>query len=333
MNIFIKKIWIRSETYVLVIGIIFALSVQLISGQFFTNTGIINLCRASMIYLVFGLVEMLSLICAGPDVSFPAIASLSSFVTVVVFNKLNYEGSMIWVFLFAIAVGGVCGAVNGFVMAKYNFPSLIVTLGTSSLFSGIMFGPLKASNTPICASMISFGRIQLISCANPVTGLNAILPGAFALVIVLYVLIFLLLRYTVFGRGLYALGADIVSAEREGFNVKKIRFGTFCLCGSLAAVGGILYSCNVSACSPTDLMGGEMVIIAACILGGVRPGQGIGNIFNVLIGIVLITMIENNLLLLGIPLYWQNAFTGAIILAGTVVSVSTMRKRGGQLLL
>ena len=67
-------------------------------------------------------------------------------------------------------------------------------------------------------------------------------------------------------------------------------------------------------------MGGELLVIAACILGGVRPGSGIGNLFQVIIGIVLLTMIQNNLLMLGIPLYWKDVFTGAIILIGTVVS-------------
>ena len=129
-------------------------------------------------------------------------------------------------------------------------------------------------------------------------------------------LTFLVLRYTMFGRGLYAIGSDSVAAERAGLKVGRIRFFAYVLGGALAALGGTMYTCNVGAIAPSDLM----LVIAACILGGVRPGSGIGNLFQVIIGIVLLTMIQNNLLMLGIPLYWKDVFTGAIILIGTVVS-------------
>ncbi len=331
MRELVRKSLKRSETYVILIGLVFALIVQAVSGQFFSNTGLINLCRASMVYLVFGLVEMLSLICAGPDVSFPAAASLSAYVTVVTFNRFAYDGPVILVFLFAAGIGALCGALNGAIIARFQFPPMIVTLGTSSLFSGILFGPLHASNKQLCPAMTRFGKMQLISAVNSKTGLNAILPMSILIVVGLYLAMFLLLRYTIFGRGLYALGADIVSAERAGFKVRQIQFLTYCLGGALAGIGGMMYCCNVNACGPSDLIGGEMVIIAACILGGIRPGQGIGGLFHVIIGILLITMVENNLLLLGVPLYWQNAFTGVVILAGTIVSVNSLRKRGNAL--
>lgn len=316
----VKKLLNHTETYVILIALLFGVAVEAVSHQFFSNTGMVNLARISMIYLIFGVAEMLSLVFAGPDVSYPAIASLSAFLAASLFGGEDYQGSILTVFLFAMLIGAVCGAVNGAIIARFNFPSLIVTLGTSSIFSGLMYGPLRASNTVLHGKMAEFGAGSLFTVTNPGSGLTAQMPTQFLIVIVVYVIMHFVLRYTMFGRGLYAIGSDSVAAERAGLKVGRIRFFAYVLGGALAALGGTMYTCNVGAIAPSDLMGGELLVIAACILGGVRPGSGIGNLFQVIIGIVLLTMIQNNLLMLGIPLYWKDVFTGAIILIGTVVS-------------
>ncbi len=325
----IKKIFNRTETYVIFIALLFGIAVETVSGQFFSNTGMINLARASMVYLVFGITEMLSLTCAGPDVSYPALASLAAYITANYFGRGSYSGSIIVPFLVCMAIGAACGMINGFIMAKFNFPSLIVTLGTSSIFSGIMYGPLKASNTILHGTMAEFGSANLLAATNAESGLKANLPVQFLIVIALYLIVFFLLRYTLFGRGLYAIGSDKVAAERSGFKTGRITFLAYTLGGTVAAIGGFMYTCNVGAISPSDLMGGEMIIIAACTLGGIRPGAGVGGLFNVIIGVVLLIMIQNNLLMLGIPLYYQDVFTGAIILLGTIVAINSQRTRNG----
>ena len=316
----VKKLLNHTETYVILIALLFGVAVEAVSHQFFSNTGMVNLARISMIYLIFGVAEMISLVCAGPDVSYPAIASLSAFLAASLFGGEDYQGSILTVFLFAMLIGAVCGAVNGAIIARFNFPSLIVTLGTSSIFSGLMYGPLRASNTVLHGKMAEFGAGSFFTVTNPGSGLTAQMPTQFLIVIVVYVIMHFVLRYTMFGRGLYAIGSDSIAAERAGLKVGRIRFFAYVLGGALAALGGTMYTCNVGAIAPSDLMGGELLVIAACILGGVRPGSGIGNLFQVIIGIVLLTMIQNNLLMLGIPLYWKDVFTGVIILIGTVVS-------------
>lgn len=325
----LKKLFRRSETYVVLLGVVFALVVEAVTGQFFSNTGMVNLGRSLMVYLIFGLTEMISLTCAGPDVSYPAVASLSAYLAANYFGRGGYDGPVVVPFVICLLIGALCGAINGFIMARYNFPSLIVTLGTSSVFSGIMYGPLKASNTILHGPMANFGTAVLIEVENSKSGLKAILPKQFLIVLVMYALMFFVLRYTMFGRGLYAIGSDKDAAERSGFKTGRIIFFAYVLGGAIAALGGFMYTCNVGAISPADLMGGEMVIIAACILGGIRPGAGIGGLFNVIIGVVLLIMIQNNLLMLGIPLYYQNMFTGAIILLGTIISVNSLRRQDG----
>lgn len=281
-----------------------------------------------MIPLIFAVGEMLALICIGPDVSFPAIACLSGYLTSSYFKTIEYDGSILVVIAIGALIGLVAGILNGLILAKYKFPCLIVTLGMSTFLVGVLNGPLKASNVMnIAPAMESFGRSTLFSVTNPKTNLIANFPTAFLFVIGLYLVVFLILRYTMAGRGVYAIGGSMNSARSAGFPVNWIIFGVFCFIGVMAGIGGVISTCMNYNYSMPNLIGSELDIIAAVILGGVRPGKGIGKLRHVILGVMLLTMVNNNLLLLGIPLYWQRVFTGAIILIGMASSVRSNAKQ------
>lgn len=327
MSRLIKKLS-HPEYSILLIIFVFGCIVQAVSGQFFTINTAVSLCRSMMIPLIFAIGEMLALICVGPDVSFPAIACLSAYLTASYFKNIQYDGSIVVVILAGALIGLITGAINGLILAKYQFPSLIVTLGMSTFLVGVLNGPLLASSVMnIAPAMERFGRATLFTVTNPKTGLQANFPAAFLFVIGLYAATFLVLRYTLAGRGIYAIGGSLSSAKCAGFPVKGIIIGVFCFIGILAGIGGVISTCMNYAYNMPDLIGSEMDIIAAVILGGVRPGKGIGKMRNAVMGVMLLTMVNNNLLLLGIPLYWQKAFTGAIILIGIIASVRSYKKQ------
>ena len=121
------------------------------------------------------------------------------------------------------------------------------------------------------------------------------------------------------GRGVYAVGGDEISAERAGFNVKKIRFGVFVVNGMIAAVAGLCYSVMSMRYLPTEYAGGEMVVIAAIVLGGTRLTGGVGTLKGCILGTLLLTMVTNSLILVGISVYWQKVFIGSIIIIGTAI--------------
>ncbi|MGC4018583.1 MAG: ABC transporter permease [Muricomes sp.] len=212
------------------------------------------------------------------------------------------------------------GALNGFIIVKYNFPSLIVTLGTSSIFSGILLGAFEAERMDLPQNLAAFGKASLITVKNAKSGLGSTLPMTFLIMIVLYVIAYLVLNKTIVGRGVYAVGGDEVSAERAGFNVKGIRFGIFVVNGGVAAAAGLCYAVMSMRYLPTEYAGGEMIVIAAIILGGTRMTGGIGTLKGCLLGTLLLTMVSNSLILLGISVYWQKVFIGAIIIIGTAIS-------------
>ena len=139
--------------------------------------------------------------------------------------------------------------------------------------------------------------------------------------VVLYIITYLVLNYTMVGRGVYAIGGDEISAERAGFPVKKIRFGIFVINGMLASIAGLSYAVMSMRYLPTEYSGAEMNVIAAIILGGTRLNGGVGTLKGCILGTLLLTMVSNSLILLGISVYWQKVFIGAIIIIGTAISV------------
>ena len=323
----LTKSFQSTEFYIFLLIVIFGCVVQALSGKFFTVNTAISLSRSIAVFLIYAVCELLSLICVGPDVSFPAIGSFSGFVTAAYFKSINYDGPMIWILLATGFIGIFFGLINGLILANFKFPSLIVTLGTSTIIYGILNGPIKASTVAnLCPTMFDFGHATLFTYTNPNTGQSASMPSTILVTLAVYLLAFLVLRYTMVGRSLYAIGGNETAAEYSGINIKAIKIGVFVVIGFLAGMGGALLTATNYVWNLTDLYGREMNIIAACILGGVRPGKGEGGLLSILLGLLLLTMVENNLMLMGIPLYYQKAFTGFVMIFGMILSMTDLFK-------
>lgn len=321
MNKYLKKLVKQTEFYVFLIIVVLSLVIQARSGMFFANNNILDLLRSMIIPSIYALCALLAFVSTGADVSFPLIAALSSYLAIAVTNRLGLDGAP-WVITYIIGIffGCLMGALNGFIIVKYKFPSLIVTLGTSSIFSGILLGVFEAERMDLPANLSSFGQQAVMTVKNAQTGLGSTLPVTFIIMVVLYIIVYLVLNYTMVGRGVYAVGGDEISAERAGFNVKMIRFGVFVVNGALAAVAGLCYAVMSMRYLPTEYAGGEMTVIAAIVLGGTRMSGGVGTLKGCLLGTLLLTMVSNSLILLGISVYWQRLFIGAIIIIGTAIS-------------
>lgn len=314
-----NKIVKQTEFWVFLIIITLALVIQARTGAFFANNNIVDIMRSMICPSIYAVCALLAFVSTGPDVSFPLVAALSSYLAITVTYKMDYDGPWFVVYLIGMAFGALMGALNGIIIVKYKFPSLIVTLGTSSLFSGILLGAFEAERMDLPETLQRFGKATLLSVKNEQTGLGSTLPMTFLLLIAIYLIAYLVLNYTMVGRGVYAIGGDEVSAERAGFNVNGIRFGIFVANGMIAAISGLSYAVMSMRYLPTEYAGGEMVVIAAIILGGTRMTGGVGTLRGCLLGTLLLTMVTNSLILVGISVYWQKVFIGAIIIIGTAI--------------
>jgi simple sugar transport system permease protein len=153
------------------------------------------------------------------------------------------------------------------------------------------------------------------------------MPTVFLLFVLLAVVVWFVLRYTMFGRSLYAIGGNEISAERAGINVKRTKFWLYAIVGLVAGLIGILRVCMVRQSIPKGLNGWDLKVIPAVILGGASIYGGEGSVFGTLVAAGLITVISNSLLLIGIDSYWQDFFNGLVILAGVTISAVQAKRR------
>ena len=325
----IKKLFRSNEPYIFLIIIVLGIVIQIRSGQFFTGNNIVDLLSALIVPGLFAIGEFLALIAGGIDVSFPALASLSAYATTKFLLDREYGGNVLLAFVIAIAIGAVLGAVNGLFIGYLNLNAMIVTLGTSSIFKGIMQGTLRANQLAVIpAGMKSFGITPFISAYNAKNGLTSVLPFTFLILVAVCALMFFILRYTIFGRGIYAIGGNPISAHAAGFHVKRTKFIMYIMIGMIASASGICRVCMMQQCHPTNMLGMEMNIIAGVVLGGVALTGGAGTLTGCMLGTFLIIMVQNSMILLGIPTTWSSVFVGAVIVIGVAISAYQANHQG-----
>lgn len=311
--------WLKStEFYVGLFILILMCAIEFKSNQFFAGNNLVDLVRALCIPAMFCIGEMFVLITRGVDISFPAIASLSMYIVCAPLG--NELGEPIVFFLVAMGIGLLIGLFNGLVIAYYKFNSLIVTLATSSICFGVMQGVFHSKEYPLAQPLYEFAQVTLFSVRNEASGLTSTMPVAVIFALVVIGLGWFILNKTMIGRGIYAIGGDAKAAERAGFNVFAITVFVYTFSGAMAGIIGVLRATMLMAVHPNNLEGIELLIIAACVLGGVQMTGGKGTVLGAMLGIALLTIVDNSLILLGISMVWQKVFIGMIIIVGTAAS-------------
>ncbi len=317
----VRKLTGRSEFYILLVFIALCLLIEVRSHQFFTPNNIVDLLSALVVPGIFAIGEFMVIVSGGFDVSFPALASLTGFAVTKLLLNMDYQGGVWLPILMTLAIGGLLGAFNGLFIGYFELPAMIVTLGSSSVFKGFMQGTLNSKQlATIPVGMRNFGTSALFVAQNKQSGLTSRMPTTFIALVVVLVLAWFLLNRTMFGRGIYASGGNAVSAHRAGFNVKRTRFLMFVFVGMISALAGMCRVCMMQQMHPTNMLGMEMNIIAGVVLGGTAIVGGSGTLFGCMLGTALIVVVENSMILIGIPTVWKDVFVGALIVLGTGLS-------------
>ncbi len=332
MKKFLAKAVRSNEFYVFLVILALGIIIQARSGQFFTANNLVDIANAMVVPGLFGIGAYLVIVSGGIDVSFPALASLAVYATTRVLVDNNYTGGIWLPFLMAMTLGALLGAFNGLFTARLALPTLIITLGTASVFSGVMQGVLSSVQIPnLPPAMNDFGTAVLFVARNPESGLTSNMPVSFLVLVGVLALAFVLTRYTMFGRGIFAIGGDESAAARAGFKVRKIKFWLYVLVGVIAAMAGLIRASMMGQMHPTNLLGMEMMVIAAVVLGGTAITGGTGSLTGVMLGTLLITIVQNSMILMGIPTFWQGFSLGLLIIVGTGISAYQVKKAGGRL--
>lgn len=321
----VKKLFSSAEAMVLIVIIACTVLFSLINPKFLSVANLFSLMRAGICNYVFALGTMLIMISGGVDMSFMAIGSLAMYSTVFFIVGRGLQPPMAVIFLLAAVLGLLCGFVNALFVHKIRLQPFIATLGTQNLFKGfvmVFLGTKVITNLP--DSMIGFSKLNLLTAHQKDASIST-LHASVLIVLGLCLLTAFILRFTMLGRSIYALGGDKIAAQRAGFNLAKTRVFIYGYAGALAGIGGVLSATLIRSSGPADLVGNELIVIAAVVLGGGNNLTGKGSVLGAILGVTMLTMVSNSLTLLHVSSFWQQALIGLIILVGLLVP--TLRQR------
>ena len=306
----------RNETLVAITIVALCLYIGFRNPIFFTVGNIFDLLRSSTVIGIFALGVLIVIVSGGIDVSFTAVAVFSLYSTVKLLNVMAPDAPIWIAFVIAALIGLGLGLINAFFIAQFKLPTLIVTLGTLSMFHGfLLFGIGNQIIRDIPPSMTAFARTNLVQVQLD-RGVANLHPAIFITIIVA-ILVWLLLDYTMLGRGVYALGGAREAAERAGFNVNRIQYFIYGFVGLLSGIAGMTYGSLNRQANPQDIVGLELMVIAAVVLGGAQLTGGRGTVIGTILGVMLVVIANNSLILIGVPSVWQRVVIGIIILIGT----------------
>ena len=314
-----RKILKRNEFIVAVVIVVLALLIHAKSGQFFTSNNLVDLARSIIVPGIMAAGLLMVIASGNIDVSFPYTAMLCMFFITDTFKTIDYQGPVILGFVIAAVIGAFLGLINGVLAAWLRLPTLIITLGTCSIFRGFTQGVLKSSViSALPKPMAAMTATNLFSVRNEVTGLGSSMHVSILILIAVLLLVHFIMKHTMLGRGIYAIGGDRVAAERVGFNVTGIIIFVYVFMGMLGGIAGLTQVTLSGMCQINFFDGYEMTIIAAVVLGGASISGGSGTVLGTILGVILMKLISNNLILLGIPTEWSKAMTGVLIILGVI---------------
>ena len=316
------KMKIKELPLILILTVLCVI-IGIVNPVFFTIENFLDILKSNLVLAIMAMGMLLVLLTGGIDVS---VASIISAVTVISGISLVHISSNIFMLIIIACLSGtLMGFVNGLLIAKLKIPPIVATLGTMSIILGLV---LYLTNgtwiTNIPTSFISFGRIILFP-SQLAEGRTIGLPVQILFLVPVVLLTWFILNKTVIGRGIYAIGGNRESADRIGFKSERILIFVYSFEGFLIGIAAVAHTSIMRQVDPNAFLGFEMQVIAAVVLGGASVLGGYGTVLGTIIGISLFCVINNGLILLHIPVFWQKIVVGLIIISS--ISIDMIQKR------
>lgn len=283
-----------------------------LSPVFLTAGNITNILRDAALVAIAGIGMVVIILQGEIDLS---VGSTQAVVGILAVAVLNDTGSVLAAFVAALLLGALIGLVNGLLVTKAQINSLIATLGMMAILRGV--------------AMVSTGAVS-IQAKVPAfvdvgTGYVGPIPVPVILAAVLFALVWFVLHHTPFGRYVYAVGGNREAAELAGLPVIRIKIAVFVLGAVLAALSAFVLASRLNSGQPNAGLAFELQVIAAVVLGGVSLTGGVGTLVGALLGILILTVLNNGLVLLNVSSFYHDIARGIVIILA--VYLDTRRRR------
>jgi ribose transport system permease protein len=284
-----------------------------LSPRFFRVSNFININAQVSVLAIVAIGETFVILTGGIDLG---VGSVLGLIAVLMAGLMTQMGiPTVFAIILGLLIGAGLGMVNALWITKAKIPPFIATLAMLSIARGFVFVYTKGypiHHLPPSFLYIGRGRIHGV-------------PVSMIVVVLLYIIAHIILTYTRFGRGIYAIGGNEPAARLSGLPVTKYKSLVYIICGMMACLGGWLNSARLGAAVALGGIGLELEVIAAVIVGGTSLFGGEGKVYGTLIGALIMAVVRNGLNLLGVHTNWQQVVIGAIVLLA--VTFDTFRKR------
>ena len=290
---------------------------------FLTGKSIDSLLTDAAILVMMALAQMLVILTRGIDLSVAANLALCGMAVALIGQKAPGVPLGVLV-LVAMTLGAALGALNGALIGLLRLPPIVVTLGSMSVFRGMIFvlsGGAWVSSHQMTREFIAFPLDRLF-------GLTHLVWFAVAAALIAW----FVTRHTRFGRELYAIGNHPVSAGYVGVPVRRRLLAVYAIAGMVAGLCGYLWVARYAVAFTEIAYGFELSVIAACVIGGVRIAGGVGSVAGTVLGALFLGVISNALPVVQVSPFWQSAITGTVIVVAVVFNAREGRRAGKQIL-
>ena len=291
--------------------LVLAVAAALSFPSFATPANAAHVLDDTAILIILALGQMLVIVTRAIDLSVAANLALSGMIAALL-GRSYPQLAMPAIVAAAILSGALLGAFNGLLVWKLRVPAIVVTLGTMSVYRGAIFLLSKGTwvnDNEMSSAFLGLVRAELFGLTS-LTWLAVALASAS----------FVVLRYTNFGRDIYAVGGNETAAAYAGIDAGWTRFCAFTLCGALAGLCGYLWVARFAVAYTDVALGFELQVIAACLIGGVAIAGGAGGALGVIVGCLFLGVLKNLLPLIGVSPFWQMFVNGVVIIAAALLS-------------
>jgi rhamnose transport system permease protein len=305
------KFLAQRETILALMIVVLVGLVGLRAPVFLTGASLANLLTDSTLLIMLALTQMLVIVTRGIDLSVASNLALSGMVAAMLASH-NPGLPLIAVVLVAMLVGLVLGLVNGWLIGYLQLPPIVITLGTMSVYRGLVFvisGGAWVSAHQMPADFVAFPLTRVLG-----------LPHLVWIAIAALLAMVFVARHTRFGRDLYAIGNAPQCAGYIGIPTRKRLLWTYGLSGLVAGLCGYLWVARYAVAYTEIAYGFEFTVIAACVIGGVSIAGGVGSVLGAMLGALFLSVIGNALPVLQVSPFWQSALTGLVILVAVLVN-------------
>ncbi|HEO0439790.1 TPA: ribose ABC transporter permease [Streptococcus agalactiae] len=283
--------------------------ITLINPNFLTTNNLLNLLLQVTAngFIAFGMTFVI--LTGGIDLSVGSILALSSALTAGLIGHGVPVGIAI---VLSVALGGILGMLNGLFISYGKLAPFIVTLATMTIFRGATL--VYSNGNPITAGLSDSFLFQFLG-----QGYIVGIPFPVILMFLTFIILYILLHKTAFGKSVYALGGNEKAAYISGIKLNKVKIIIYTISGIMASISGLIITSRLSSAQPTAGASYGMDAIAAVVLGGTSLSGGKGRIIGTLIGALIIGVLNNGLNIIGVSAFWQQVVKGIVILMAVLL--------------